>query len=213
LRFPRAAVPPRIDGVLDDWEHAPLSVVPFELSAVVFGEEHWEGRQDLSAQLYGAWSPAALYLGLRVYDDIFSQPSSGETLYLGDSIEIQLDTDPEADWEDASFSDDDWQLGISPGNLLAEAGAHEAYIWRPMSQRGSADLPVKARRLDDGYIIEVAIPWSILGIDPESRSAIGLAVNISDNDLPEPEQLTMVSSSPIRLWGDPRSFGTLILER
>jgi hypothetical protein len=208
-----AQVPPNIDGRLEDWA-APMTLAqPVAISKVVFGAEHWEGAADLSAEALGAWDRNALFLGLRILDDIFSQPAEGRSLYLGDSIELQLDMDLEGDWDDAAYSDDDWQIGISPGDLEDGGRPAEAYIWRPADRSGAVVFPIAARRLDDGYVIEAAIPWRIFGVDPTRLAGIGFALNISDNDLPSPEQLTMVSSSPARLWGDPRSFGTLALDR
>lgn len=208
-----AQVPPTIDGRLEDWA-APLTLAePVSISKVVFGAEHWEGSADLSAEALVTWDRNALFLGLRILDDIFSQPAEGRSLYLGDSIELQLDMDLEGDWDDAVFSDDDWQIGISPGSLEDGGRPPEAYIWRPAEGSGPVVFPIAARRLDDGYVIEAAIPWRIFGVDPTRLAGIGFALNISDNDLPSPEQLTMISSSPARLWGDPRSFGTLALDR
>ncbi len=209
----RVEVPPAIDGRLEDWG-APFTLAePLPLSKVVFGTENWDGRADLSAEALLAWDPAALYLGVRVLDDIFSQPSSGDLLFRGDSLELQLDVDLAQDFESGSYSDDDWQLGISPGELTETGRGPEAWVWRPEARSGAADFPIAARRLDDGYVVEAAIPWLLFGLDPVGLQAIGFALNVSDNDLPSPEQLSMVSSSPERLWGDPRSFGVLVFER
>jgi hypothetical protein len=196
---------PQIDGVLGEWR-----IEPVEVRAVVFGEEFWEGPDDLGAKAYIGWDSDALYLGVRVVDDAFSQPGTGAELYLGDSLELQIDTLLEPDRDDDSYSRDDWQIGLSPGDF--DVVEPEIYVWRP-SDVEIRDAELAAQRLDDGYIIEAAIPWSALEMDPELVGAIGLALNISDNDVDAPAQLTMISSSPERSWADPRSFGTLVLAR
>ena len=209
----RVAVPPSIDGQLEDWV-APFTlaeVVPIE--AVVFGADSWEGPQDLGALALAAWDPSALYLGLSVQDDVLSQRSAGNLLYRGDSIELQLDADLAGDFETAAYSDDDWQLGISPGALVDGGRGAEAWVWRPSARAGAPAFPIAARRTEEGYVLEAAIPWGLFGIDPSTTRTVGFALNFSDNDLPNPEQQTMISSSPARLWGNPRSFGTLVLER
>lgn len=72
-------------------------------------------------------------------------------------------------------------------------------------------MALAARQLNDGYVLEAAIPWRLLGVNPQRTPSLGIALNVSDNDLPAPAQLTMVSTTPNRSWADPRSFGTLVL--
>ena len=81
---------------------------------MVFGSEHWTSGEDLSARVNLGWNERALYFGIRVMDDVFSQPAAKELLYLGDSVEIQLDTELLADSEVDTFDEDDWQIGFSP---------------------------------------------------------------------------------------------------
>lgn len=204
-RIPRVGSPPVLDGMLDDWRSDPI-----DITAAVFGDEYWEGPTDLSAKAFGGWDDENLYLGVRVVDDVFSQPSRGEELYLGDSLEVQLDTQLEEDWDTDSYSADDWQIGLSPGDFAGQGP--EAHIWRP-ADHPAAGIRLSARLLDDGYILEAAIPWTAIDVDANRVRSVGLALNVSDNDVAAPAQLTMISSSPARSWADPRSFGTLVLER
>lgn len=209
----QVAVPPAIDGRLEDWI-APFTLaeaVPIE--SVIFGADSWAGPNDLGGRALAAWDPTALYLGLAVQDDVLSQGSTGNLLYRGDSVELQLDADLAGDFDDAAYSDDDWQLGISPGELVEGGRGAEAWVWRPGRRSGAPAFPIAAQRTEAGYLLEAAIPWSLFGIDPALTRAIGFALNLSDNDGTSPEQQTLLSSSPARLWGDPRSFGTLVLER
>jgi hypothetical protein len=203
-RIPLLTRQPRLDGVLDEWRTTPL-----DISAVVFGQRYWDDARDLSAQAVGGYDRELLFLGVRVTDDIFSQPGQGVRLYLGDSLELQVDADRNGDRERATYDADDFQLGISPGNFADHPP--EAFVWRPTGET-AAGITVASRRLDDGYVVEAAIPWRLFRVDPEATPTLGFALNVSDNDLPERAQLTMVSSTPNRSWGDPRTFGTLVLE-
>jgi hypothetical protein len=196
---------PVLDGRLDDWQGDAL-----EIDNVAFGEQYWDGPADLSARAFLAWDDAALLVGVRVTDDVYSQPSTGQSLHLGDSVELQLDTDLEGDWNDATYNGDDWQIGLSAGNFTDHPP--EAYVWRPAGVDASP-IAVAGRRLPTGYIIEASLPWSLLGVSPADRDRIGIAVNVGDDDSPEPAQVTMLSSVPKRSWSDPRTFGTLILSR
>lgn len=198
---------PTIDGRLDD-QRGPA----VEFASVVFGAEHWEDGADLSARMMLGWNSHALFVSARVFDDVFSQPSSGDRLHLGDSLELQLDTDLYGDWDRSTYDIDDWQIGLSPGDF--DTRGPEWWVWRP--GRGSlnpeAGIEIAAERLADGYTIEAAIPWVLLEVRPAAGMAVGMSLNVSDNDSPEPAQLTMIASSPSRSWSDPRSFGTVVLE-
>ncbi len=205
---PRFATSPEIDGGLNEWLHDHTA-----FDAVVFGEpEHFEGALDITARAWTGWDENALYVAVRVFDNVFSQPdgAAGRKMYLGDSLELQLDTDLEADWDMGTYNGDDWQIGLSPGNF--EGREPEAWTWRP-TDRDAGGIRLAALLHNNGYAIECAIPWALLGVDPLRTEAIGWALNVSDNDLPTPVQLTMISSSPSRSWTDPRTFGTLILQR
>lgn len=199
----QVGVPVKVDGLLDEWTTATV-----EVANVVFGSEHWDGPADLSSRAFFAYDTKNLYLAASVTDDVVSQPSSGDQLHLGDSLELQLDTDFAGDFQAQTYSADDWQIGLSPGDF--QAAKPEAYVWRPEGVDAKA-ITVAARRTQFGYVLEAAIPWSMLDVDVRRTSRLGAAVNAGDDDLPEPAQLTLVSSVPARSWSDPRSFGTLIL--
>ena len=134
---------------------------------------------------------------------------TGGRIDLGDSLEIQFDTDLEGDWEDASYSEDDWQIGVSPGNFAGREP--EVHVWRP-ALGVLTEVVVASRRLESGYAVELELPWELLRFDLTGPRSLGLALNVSDNDDPLPAQLTMISSAPARSWSDPRTFGTLVLD-
>jgi hypothetical protein len=197
------ARPVVVDGDLGEWASDAM-----DIAAVAFGAEHWNGAADLSARAFLAYDDQSLFAGASVTDDVFSQPSSGDQLHLGDGLELQLDTDLAGDFAAQSYSADDWQIGLSPGDFGGRAP--EAHVWRPEGKAGSG-IRVAARRTGFGWVLEAAVPWSLLDVDVSSTSRLGIAFNVGDNDLPAPAQLTMLSSVPARSWGDPRSFGALIL--
>lgn len=221
----RPAAPPVIDGLLDDWQPPLIRAARLPLETVVFGPEAWSGPSDLAGEAFGAWDDRALYLAVAVRDERPSPPARGARLYEGDSLEIQLDTQLLADWESAVFDDDDWHVGLSPGDLLAAAATAgpssagrapslrpEAWVWRPEGRKGPLELPLAAAPRPGGYALELALPWSLLGLTPQSGLVLGLSLSASDNDRAAPAQESMVSSSPLRRWDDPRSMGLLVLD-
>lgn len=219
----RPGAPPRIDGNLDDWQTPLLQSQRLPLRSVVFGAESWSGPSDLEGEAFGTWDERALYLAIAVRDDRPSPPAAAAALYLGDSLELQLDSQLLADWEQAVFDADDWHIGLAPGDLKAAAAAGgrpaappgglrpEAWVWRPEAREGRLDMPLGAEARPGGYALELALPWSLLGIDAREGLALGLSLSISDNDGDAPAQESMVSSSPLRRWDDPRTMGLLVL--
>jgi hypothetical protein len=195
-----------VDASLDDW---PAS--GFDVAQAVYQPENISGPADLSGVGFAAWDDDALYVALRVTDDALVQTQTGFDMYQGDGIELQFDHDLAGDFDDDQLSEDDHQIGLSPGDLAG--AAPEAYIWLPWSEEQPGTMiDVAARATDDGYVLEAAVPWEVLGGRPALETPLGLCINVNDNDTPgTAEQQAMVSSCPNREWGDPTSFGTLIL--
>jgi hypothetical protein len=169
------------------------------------------GRSDLHGSLYVGWDVDNLYLGVEVTDDVHVQLRSGERLYEGDDVEIQIDADLLGDFDASSLSSDDGQVGLSAGDFGAQGP--EAYIWRPASrEQPGTKVALAAQQTGSGYVLEAAVPWWTLGGRPAVETPVGFCLNLSDNDVPgTAQQQTMISTAPKREWGDPMTWGTLIL--
>jgi eukaryotic-like serine/threonine-protein kinase len=200
--------PPLLDGSLDEWTPRayPISHVVYSMEGTT-----WQGTGDLYGYGYLAWDDAFLYLGVQVDDDVHAQTETGETIFRGDEVEIQVDTNLSADFDDNSLSDDDLQIGFSPGDFSALAP--EVHIWRPTSLASSGPMvELAARKTGEGYTLETAIPWWVLQGRPPTETPVGITLNVSDNDTPsEAQQIRLLSNAPNRQWGDPTTWGTLIL--
>jgi hypothetical protein len=200
--------PPVLDGNLDlanEWTGAQGSI-----SHVTFQPENWSGPDDLSGRFYSAWDESFLYLGLDIRDDQHVQASSGEELYLGDDVEIQIDADLLGDWFDTELSDDDGQLGLSVWDLLS--GQYDGFLWRPPARKGPLSINLAARQTAGGYVLEAALPWWALSLSPEVETPYGFCLSLTDTDTPGLQsQESMASTCPGREWGDPTTWGTLIL--
>lgn len=197
---------PNIDGSLGDWEGEWTTA-----NNVVYGKANRQDAADLSAQFKVGWDRNYLYLAVKVTDDIYVQEASKEELFLGDSLEVLLDTNLGADFKSEALSSDDYQLGISGQDLVKDDG--EAYLWYPEGSVGSkSKVIIQARPIDEGYRVEVAIPWGVLGMTPASGMHYGFAFSVSDNDNPgSKEQHSMISNVAERELTDPTTWGNLIL--
>jgi len=198
---------PHLDGNLNDW-----SADSYAVSKVVYGSDKWEDAADLSGDVMLTWDNSFLYIGAQVVDNHYVQNASGENIFLGDSLEILLDSNVAADYYVAGLSADDFQLGISPGK--PDPGSNpQAYLWFPKSIAGNrSQVKISASSTSNGYIVEAAVPWSVFGISPESGDHYGFVFSISDNDNQDKNiQQSMVSNDAKRILTDPTTWGDLHL--
>lgn len=205
----RLPEPPALDGWLDDWSGTPLG-----LAAIVDGEAAWSGADDLSARALVGWDDEALYLGARVFDGWFEVPPAGAAMDGGDHVVLQLDADIYGDWDGGTYDIDDWLIGLSPGDLAGRAP--EGWVWRPrLGATEAGAVRVAARRLADGYTIEAAVPWALIGFGPPRQPAMGFALAVVDVDSGAdgaPAARTTLATSPERTPDDPRTLGALVFE-
>lgn len=198
---------PTIDGVFDEWE-----LERYPVDELVYGADHWSGRDDLNANVMMGWDDNNLYIAVKVIDDKYVQNASGKDLFLGDSLEVLIDTKISNDFYLETLSLDDYQLGVSPGS--SEPGTDtEAYLWYPRDERGGrGKVKVGAMYTDNGYRAEIKIPWDTFNIKPAKGSHYGFAFSVSDNDRSgEKVQQSMVSSSSNRQLTNPSTWGDLEL--
>ena len=108
-------VPPVIEGDLSDW-----GVLENTADSVVYGADNWSGVSDLGANFSLGWDATNLYLAVLVQDDVYSQTQKDETIFRGDSVEFLLDVALQDDGQHEKLSDDDYQIGLSGGDLRDE---------------------------------------------------------------------------------------------
>ncbi|MCP4537329.1 MAG: hypothetical protein GY832_09295 [Chloroflexi bacterium] len=199
-----------IDGDLEEWTGDPTFTLN-EAEQVVYAAGTWGGPEDLSAQAWVGWADDGLYLAFKVMDDNIVQDWTSGALWQGDYIELQIDTQLEGDFDDTEMGDDDYQIGITPGNF--DTTQPDAAIWYGLIEVGdTAKLEHAAVQTDDGYDMEVFVPKEILrGLNLSTNTMIGLNVNPSDCDDPAAPQKIMLSTSPIRSLTDPTTFGKAVL--
>jgi len=199
--------PPTIDGDINDWE-LPL----YAVETAVAGQGYYANKKDVSGEVKLGWDAQFLYVGALVRDTKFVQEATGPQLWKGDSLELLLDAELAEDFDDNTLSLDDYQLGISPGNLL-EDPVPEAFMWAPRQLAGARNsLLIASRLTDDGYMMEIAIPWSEFDVVPQTGQHFGFLFSISDNDTAGTNvQQTVVSFAPQRLLHDPTAWYDLLL--
>jgi len=200
----------KIDGDLSDWPAEPTFTLN-DKSQIVYSATPnlWTGPKDLSAQVWVGWASEGLYFAFKVVDDKLVQTASDASLWHGDYMELQIDTQLEKDYADDKMSDDDYQVGISPGDFAKVPPALVAWFG-PMTAAQLKEIRQAQVKTDDGYILEVFMPKDTLpGITFSEGADFGMNINPSDSD--GVGQEVMMSTSPTRTLTDPRTFGKIIL--
>ena len=209
IHAPRLPVAPGIDGDLSEW-----GALANTINQVSYKPENWTGTNDNSATFAIGWDANNLYFAIAVTDDHFEQTQRNELIFKGDSAEILLDANLGGDFSDTKLSDDDFQLGLSPGNLATGDPAPQVWLWFPKSKSGvPAGATVAAKRVGEGFQLEAAIPWSLFGVTPSGGSRFGFVASASDDDKTGvAEQESLISSVGTRKLPNPTTWGTLILD-
>ena len=197
---------PAIDGDLGEW-----AAFPYRSDQIVFGASRWTGASDASGVFAAGWDAAYLYLAVRVTDDKYVQGATGDDIWMGDEVEVQLDADLPADFYTASLSADDFQIGMSAGNFAGIAP--QSYRWYPASKETSlTTVTVAGKATPQGYDLEARIPWTTFSLTPAEGARYGFVLSISDNDAAgTTAQQSMVSSVSTRKLLNPTTWGTLAL--
>ena len=174
----RAEKPPTIDGNLSDWAGAER----FGMGrAEQTSGKAWRGPSDLSATAYAKWDDNYFYFACDVVDDVFTPPTTKQTLTQADSAQFALSTNRTAPYESNVYTpgDHEFALGLLPGGaILVKIGGAGTSI----NERVSG-AKVAVRRIGTHTLYEAAVPWSqISGAKPGVGAALGFAVRVNDLD-------------------------------
>jgi serine/threonine-protein kinase len=206
----RLAVPPVIDGNLAEWD----AIAPYLSTYPVYAVPHWDGTDDVSAAWHIGWDAEYLYVGVTVVDDVHVQTQTGNQIFKGDNLDLQLDMDRTGDWG-SKLNADDYQINLSPGNFANLPPS--VFRFAATADGRSIDAPgheiqIAAQQQPHGYTLEAAIPWRDVNVTPTAGFILGAALNVSDNDTPGTAvQERLLSTSATRKWSEPATWGTLTL--
>lgn len=165
----------QIDGFLKDW---PAS------GAIKLDPEHnrefgvFDGPGDLEASIRFAWDKEYLYFVAKVTDDDVMVKKTGKNIWRDDILELYVDPGGEGFfWNDSS----DYQLGFRPALGEKEIAA---WSWFQGGENPLETGQVVAKSYADGsgYILEGAIRWEYLGIDPKLGGEVRLSPAVHEID-------------------------------
>jgi len=190
---PQADTAPSVDGAVDDaWS----ATTAHEFQHVLQGSV--DGDSDLSGDWRANWDDEALYLLVDVTDDAAASDSSAA--YQDDSVEVYVDADNSKGSSYDGTNDFQFTFPRDGGELGGQ---------QPTSVE---DLEWAVGETDDGYHLEAAFPWSMLGVTPESGHALGFDVHVNDDDT-EGDRDAKISwfAEEDNSWQNPSLFATVRL--
>lgn len=174
-----------VDGIIDkEWNRA----------LVVSLDVETEGITELGSQFRTLWDKDFLYVLLEIKDSVLNDESPNP--WEQDSVEIFID---ENNAKSVTYENDDAQYRVSFNNLVSFNGGDEVHF------------KSKTEKTKDGYIVEAAVPMSLVKL--EKGLIIGFDIQINDSD-------DSGVRSGIRNWvndtnlgyQDTSSFGVMILK-
>jgi hypothetical protein len=188
-----AKSPPALDGSWKGWNRRDPVTIDKETQVcrLLFGNQPWLGKRDLSAEVYAMYDASYIYVGASVFDDsLVTHWDFPRMSYPWDTdcMEVVLDVrttsgqgkDPPtpglfrhlalAEYRRTDFCQDVWQGGGAGGPLLPKpnlVSGTETYFHRTVK----------------GYVMIARFPISSLkGFDIHPGSKIGFDIAINDND-------------------------------
>jgi len=159
------------------------------------------GGKDLSAVWQTHWDKKYLYVRVDAVDDKFVRDSKNP--WGDDSIELYIDAD-----------------GSRGSKFDGKNDFHIIYRWKDKTVNLSRNSPRKGNlgiqqtmtRTNGGYSLETAIPWTTLGVKPVAGKAIGIDVQVNDDDSGRDRDGKLAwHAKSNNSWTNPKSFGRLVL--
>jgi hypothetical protein len=158
----------RIDGFLKDWPAGQAIKLTPEKHRE-FGD--FEKRQDYQCSVRFAWDAEYLYFVAKVTDDEVVAKRTGKNIWRDDLFEIYVDPEGEGlFWNDPR----DYQLGFRPGGAGQETAS---WSWFQGGEDPLESQKVLAKSYTDekGYIVEGAVRWDLLEIQPRPDGVVRLS--------------------------------------
>ena len=159
LALRQSSTPPKIDGQPGDWQGAPTIRLTHDMLS---DDRKVDSDADCSASAYVVWDLLDLYVGLKVADDRLAFADPGlQQWWEKDSLELWVGSTQVG-------------LNLSPKGSQARSAS---------GQFDGAQIALKPNSDGRGYVVEAALPWSLLGrAAPKPGDSFPFAIGINDAD-------------------------------
>ncbi|MBN1553221.1 MAG: DUF5060 domain-containing protein [Phycisphaerae bacterium] len=196
----------QVDGDLKDWDRS--APVKLNRGNCFSRNGYVKDDADCSALLYSNFDDENLYFALEARDNELQGPDSGGAIYSNDGVELWLDNRLDSCHADANQEDDDYQILVSYTTGGKKGPAPGFWVHRnPNTVQLFAASEVAAKKTNDGYILEIALPVSGLnGLNAKKGKAAGFNISLVDRHDKGFNRLLWSGKSE----ADPRQYGLLV---
>ena len=182
---PYASSPVVVDGVLDEY------TLGSSFTRTV------AGSSDNQVAFATQWDFTYLYVGIRVMDADLQNESPNA--WQDDAVELFLD--PTLN-RGTTYDSLDRQLLLGWGDSTLKV-LPQALVGVQHAQTN----------LEDGYSMEVAIPWVALGVPPSAGHMLGFDVGVDDDDDGAGREAQLMWAGSGKNFRNPSGFGRLVLAK
>ena len=209
----RTDQPKVIDGLDDDWPEPVIHSTDhvFYQATAVRNDPSARAGEENDSEIRLAWDNINLYLYAVVEDDVWvADYANTQDIWQYDAVNLNI-TGPDGL---------DHQLTLSPGDPVAGTAVASAHYIVGGSALNTGFASVAALPGSrPGYVIEAAIPWSEIDVDPQPGDEFVMLLTVFDNDgEPFPQAEIKANTRPggeprdERWFRDPAAWGRLTLE-
>lgn len=160
-----------IDGSERDWGDSGFSV-----DFLTGPQGDVRAAEDFDVTFRLGWNRLGLLVLAVVRDDHASEDESESRLWRQDCVEVFV--------SEGVGSPRRYQVVIAPGaDSRFKLIRSRLYDWRPEDPKNRPlTLRRASRRLDSGYLVEILLPWSNLGMEPNAGLELGFQLSANDHD-------------------------------
>ena len=158
-------------------------------------------NEDLSAEWRASWSEQYFNLSVTVWDDQLMEDS--DQPWADDSIEIYIDADGSR--QDKFDGKDDFHLFFSMKDQAVSLSGGSP-------QRTLDSIRHKMVETNEGYRLDMNIPWQLINVKPQVGLKMGFDVHVNDDDNGNLRDAKMTWNAAIdQAWKNPSLFGEVVI--
>jgi len=169
VQIPKALPGMKLDGTTSNWPGCPAE--PIASGRNVLGPPN----PDLRAEFRTCWDETNLYLHVQVTDKSpLKNNHEGDSLWAADAVELFVGAGELDNGRNIIFTDRHILLGASehPSVLILDH-AEDSAKYRVLAVKDVSG---------DGYVLQAAIPWKVLGVEPKPGTEMKLDVMVDNSD-------------------------------
>lgn len=209
-RAARRRNPVTIDGRIADAEYGGAAAIHVgNESQLAFRQKN--GPPSAQARVRCLWDEAAVYVGVEVTDDHLQTKAGKSDLYMGDCLEVYVDTDTKIGMFDNKYFPNIGRFTCAPVQPGKEPARFEMFPDPPGAIKGISmkEVEIASQKMAQGWTIELRIPAASKNLS--LGGVWGFNVSLIDADNDGRCQWFWNGKTGKHAWKHPHDFGYLVL--